>query len=80
MPVPYDYYRIFYYVAQYRSFTRAAEVLHGSQPNITRTITLLEQELGCRLFERSHRGVALTPAGGQLLAHVQIRLEQMQPA
>ena len=35
MPVPYDYYRIFYYVAQYRSFTRAAEVLHGSQPNIT---------------------------------------------
>ena len=45
MPVPYDYYRIFYYVAQYRSFTRAAEVLHGSQPNITRTINLLEQEL-----------------------------------
>ena len=72
MPVPYDYYRIFYYVAQYRSFTRAAEVLHGSQPNITRTIILLEQELGCRLFERSHRGLALTPEGGQLFAHVQI--------
>src|SRR5699024_10785406 len=80
MPVPYDYYRIFYYVAQYRSFTRAAEVLHGSQPNITRTINLLEQELGCRLFERSHRGVALTPEGGQLFAHVQIMQEQMQAA
>ena len=80
MPVPYDYYRIFYYVAKYRSFTRAAAALHGSQPNITRTINLLEQELGCRLFERSHRGVALTPEGGQLFAHVQIMQEQMQAA
>ena len=49
MSVPYDYYRIFYYVAKYSSFTQAAAALHGSQPNITRTINLLEQELaaGC---------------------------------
>ena len=80
MPVPYDYYRIFYYVAKYRSFTQAAAALHGSQPNITRTINLLEQELGCRLFERSHRGVALTPEGEQLFSHVQIMQEQMQAA
>ena len=26
--ITYDYYRIFYYVAQYKSFTRAAEALH----------------------------------------------------
>ena len=67
-------------MAKYRSFTRAAAALHGSQPNITRTINLLEQELGCRLFERSHRGVALTPEGEQLFSHVQIMQEQMQAA
>ncbi len=80
MSVPYDYYRIFYYVAKYRSFTQAAAALHGSQPNITRTINLLEQELGCRLFERSHRGVTLTPEGERLYAHVQIMQEQLQAA
>lgn len=80
MSVPYDYYRIFYYVAKYSSFTQAAAALHGSQPNITRTINLLEQELGCRLFERSHRGVTLTPEGERLYAHVQVMQEQLQAA
>lgn len=28
--ITYDYYRIFYYVAQYKSFTRAAEALHNN--------------------------------------------------
>ncbi len=70
MPVPYDYYRIFYYVAQYRSFTRAAEVLHGSQPNITRTINLLEQELGCRLFEQRLRPFQDLLVAGPEYAHL----------
>ena len=34
MAITYDYYRIFYHVAQCRSFTRAAEVLSNNQPNI----------------------------------------------
>ncbi len=80
MSVPYDYYRIFYYVAKYRSFTRAAAALQSNQPNVTRTINLLEQELGCRLFQRSHRGAALTPEGERLFAHVQIMQEQLQAA
>ena len=50
MSVSYDYYRIFYYVAKYGSFTRAASILMNSQPNITRTIANLEKELDCRLF------------------------------
>ena len=33
MAVPYDYYRIFYHVAQQHSFTRAAAVLGNNQPN-----------------------------------------------
>ena len=42
MAVPYDYYRIFYYVAQHKSFTKAAEALGNNQPNITRCMNNLE--------------------------------------
>ena len=80
MAVPYDYYRIFYYVAKYRSFTRAAGALQSNQPNVTRTINRLEEELGCRLFQRSRQGVTLTPEGEKLFAHVQIVQEQLQAA
>lgn len=80
MAVIYDYYRIFYYVAKYRSFTRAARILQNSQPNITRTMNNLERELNCRLFVRSNRGVTLTPEGEKLFARVQIAQEQLQAA
>ena len=80
MCIPYDYYRIFYYVARYQSLTRAAHALQSNQPNVTRTINALERELGCRLFQRSHRGVTLTPEGEKLFAHVQIMQEQLQAA
>ena len=36
-----DYYRIFYYVAQYKSFSKAAEVMGNNQPNITRCMNIL---------------------------------------
>ena len=78
MAVPYEYYRIFYFVAKYGSFTRAAKILMNSQPNITRSINNLEQELGCRLFLRSHKGASLTPEGSRLYAHVRIAHEQLQ--
>lgn len=74
----YDYYRIFYYVAQYHSFTEAANVLKNSQPNITRCMNNLEEELGCALFVRSNRGVSLTPEGQKLYAHVSIAFRQLE--
>lgn len=77
MAVSYDYYRIFYFVAKYRSFTRAAAILMSSQPNVTRTINLLESALGCTLFVRSNRGVALTPEGEALYAHIRLAQEQI---
>ncbi|XCP85006.1 LysR family transcriptional regulator [Roseburia hominis] len=78
MAVTYDYYRIFYYVAKYQSFTRAAKILMSNQPNITRAMNNLERELACRLFIRSNRGVTLTPEGKKLFDHVQIAQEQLQ--
>ena len=63
MDVNFEYYKIFYYVAKYNNFTKAANILHNSQPNITRAMNCLEQEVNCTLFIRTNRGAFLTPEG-----------------
>ena len=78
MHISLDSYRVFYYVAQYRSFTRAAEMLYSNQPNVTRTIKNLEQVLGCTLFIRTSRSVRLTPEGEELLAHIAPAMQQIR--
>lgn len=80
MDITYDYYRIFYYVAKYKSFTRAASILMNSQPNITRSMNNLEKQLGCKLFIRSNRGIRLTEDGVRLYRHVAIAHEQLKSA
>lgn len=80
MDITYDYYRIFYYVARYGSFSRAAEVLLCGQPNITKTINNLEAQLGCKLFLRSNKGVNLTPEGEKLFHHVEIAFDNLSKA
>lgn len=45
------------------SFTKAAEQLFTTQPNFSKQMAKLERELECKLFERAHRTVKLTPAG-----------------
>ena len=78
MDINYNHYRIFYYVAKYGNLTQAATALVNSQSNITRTIKLMENELGCTLFVRSNRGVTLTAEGEKLFAHVRIAVEHIQ--
>jgi len=78
MNINFEYYRIFYYVAKYRNVTQAAAALMSNQPNVTRTIKRLENELGCTLFIRSNRGVRLTPEGENLYNHVRIAVEQIE--
>ena len=78
MEVSYDYYRIFYHVVRCRSFTRAAEVLNNNQPNITRCMNNLEQDLGCKLFVRTNHGVSLTPEGQRLYGRVSVAFEQLR--
>lgn len=72
MYITYDYYRIFYYVVKCGSFTKAAEILGNSQPNITRSMNNLEAQTGLKLFVRSKYGVRLTPEGEQLYEHVKV--------
>lgn len=50
-------------VAQLKSFTRAAEALHITQPSISKMVKCLEDELGVLLLHRSSKEVELTDAG-----------------
>jgi len=50
MDINFEYYKIFYYVAKYSNFTRAANALGNSQPNITRAMDGLEQQLHVRFL------------------------------
>jgi DNA-binding transcriptional LysR family regulator len=59
--------RTFVTVGRLRSFTRAAQALHATQPALSAQIRDLEESLGVRLFDRSTRSVTLTQAGEDLL-------------
>jgi LysR family transcriptional regulator, cell division regulator len=61
--------KVFEAVARTGGMNRAAAELHTVQSNVTARIRALEDELGCPLFERHSRGVALTPAGQRLLPY-----------
>lgn len=61
--------QIFHTVAGVLSFTRAAELLHMTQPAITHQIRQLEQELDTRLFDRTNNRISLTAAGAEVLRH-----------
>lgn len=58
---------VFHAVAQAGSFTRAADLLHLTQPGISKHIKHLEEYLGVALFDRLGRKVALTQPGEILL-------------
>ena len=78
--VDFDLYRVFYYVAKYKNYTRAAAVLMTSQPMVTRNMKQLENALGCRLFIRQARGVALTQEGERLLGQIAPAVEAIVQA
>ena len=55
--------KFFITVAEHGSTTKAAEVLHITQPAVTRGIRQLEDELTVELFERLPRAMRLTRFG-----------------
>ena len=55
--------RYFLTVAHEENITRAAEVLHITQPTLSRQLVQLEEETGVTLFIRGKRKITLTPEG-----------------
>ena len=72
--------RYFVAAAESRSFTKAADQFFISQTAVTQQIRLLEEMLGCPLFDRSTRPVSLTPAGKAFLTEAKAILERMDQA
>ena len=67
-------------VACHRSFTKAAEELHIAQPAVSQQIQALEQELGFKLFDRTHQEVVLTRAGRSYYPNALSVLEELEAA
>jgi len=72
--------RSFVAVASVGSISRAAENIHIAQPALSNQIRQIEDYFGTELFERTHRGVKLTPAGERLLTHARDLLRRFDIA
>src|ERR1051325_4048809 len=72
--------RAFATLARKGSFTLAAKELFLSQSAVSHSMKALEQEVGCRLFDRMGKKVLLTQAGETLLHHVEKILQEMAAA
>lgn len=69
--------RYFLAVAEQRSFTRAADALHVSQPTLSQQVRQLEDTLGVQLFDRSGRTVRLTEFGEVYARHARAALHEL---
>ncbi len=58
-------------LSEWQNFTRTAEILHVSQPSVTKAIKALEAELGVTLIDRRQKHVKLTEEGQAFLLHAQ---------
>ena len=73
--------RYFVAIAEAGSLTVAAtQILHTSQPSLSRQVRDLEDEIGTPLLTRRARGIELTPAGRAFLEHARSVLSQVEAA
>jgi len=63
--------RAFLVTAREGSLSSAAQELGLTQPTLSRQVSALEESIGVVLFEKFGRGLTLTPAGRELLCHVE---------
>lgn len=75
-----EYYKTFYTVAKLKSMTKASEELQVSQPAISKSIRMLEGQLGGTLFNRSNKGLELTMEGQMLYEKIRPALDSISNA
>lgn len=64
-------------VAKTTSITKAAEALYMGQPNLSRAIKDLEEELGIKIFKRTSKGIVPTEEGEEFLGYARSILSQV---
>lgn len=69
---------VFLAVREIGSMAGAAKMLQISQPAVSQTVADLEAGLGCRLFDRDLRPIALTPAGIVVERHARSLITEAQ--
>ena len=72
--------RIFWAVAQAKSFTKASKILDLAQPSLSQQISKLEEEVGTQLFNRSRNEMTPTDAGQFLLRKADVILSSVEEA
>lgn len=75
---PLGWFRAFESAAGHQSFTAAAEELGLTQSAVSQQIRSLESRLGCQLFERKPRGIALTDDARKLLPDVRKAIDTLR--
>lgn len=76
--VKFRHLQTFVEVARQKSVVKAAELLHVSQPAVTKTIRELEEALGVAVFEREGRGIRITRYGEVFLRYAGAALTAMR--
>ena len=75
-----ELYKVFYYVAKNKSITQASNELMVSQPAVSKSIKVLEQDLNTKLFNRNKDGVSLTNSGEMLYNKINKAIELITSA
>jgi DNA-binding transcriptional LysR family regulator len=65
-------------VVKQRSVTKAAHVLHTSQPTLSKHLKMLERDLKTRLFVRDAKGIQLTEEGHDFFHYIEPIIEQLE--
>ncbi len=63
-------------IADTRSMNEAARTLFIAQPSLSQAVKELEEEIGISIFNRSNRGVSITPEGEEFLGYARAVVEQ----
>ena len=75
-----ELYRIFKIVADEENLSKASEIIHISQPAVTKHIKNLENELNLKLFNRSKYGMILNDNGKKLYLQIKDSIETLSKA
>lgn len=67
----------FLILSKTENYTKAAEILHITQPSLSNAIASLEEELGVKLFEKSGRNVILSKFGKEFIPYAKKSIKEL---